>query len=33
MSLGQKYEQRVEKISFLARHHFKAELYLYRYLW
>ena len=27
MSLSQKYEERVQK--FLARHHFKAELYCY----
>ena len=31
MSLSQKYEKRVRKFSFLARHHFKAELH--RYLW
>ena len=29
MSLSQKYEERVRKFSFLARHHFKAELYRY----
>ena len=27
MSLSQKYEERVQKFSFLAQHHFKAELY------
>ena len=32
MSLSQKYEERVRKFSFLARHHFKAELYPYIYL-
>ena len=32
MSLSQKYEQRVQKISFLARHHFKGELYPYIYI-
>ena len=32
MSLGQKYEERVRKFSFLARHHFKAELYGYIYI-
>ena len=26
MSLSRKYEERVRKFSFLARHHFKAEL-------
>ena len=31
MSLGQNYEERVRKFSFLARHHFKAELYRYIY--
>ena len=31
MSLNQKYEERVRKFSFLARHHFKAELYRYIY--
>ena len=29
ISLSQKYEERVRKFSFLARHHFKAELYRY----
>ena len=28
-SLNQKYEERVWKFSFLAKHHFKAELYNY----
>ena len=32
MSLSQKYEEKVQKFSFLARHHFKAELYHYVYL-
>ena len=32
MSLSQKYEERVQKSSFLARHHFKAELYRYIYI-
>ena len=32
MSLSQKYEERVRKFSFLARHHFKAELYRYIYI-
>ena len=32
MSLSQKYEERVQKFSFLARHHFKAELYCYIYI-
>ena len=32
MSLSQKYEQRVRKFSFLAQHHFKAELYCYIYI-
>ena len=27
MSLSQKYEERVREFSFLARYHFKAELY------
>ena len=31
MSLSQKYEERVRKFSFVARHHFKAELYRYIY--
>ena len=31
MSLSQKYEERVPKFSFLARHHLKAELYRYIY--
>ena len=31
MSLSQKYEERLRKFSFLARHHFKAELYRYIY--
>ena len=26
MSLSQKYEERVRKFFFLARHHFKADL-------
>ena len=29
MSLSQKYEERVHKSSFIARHHFKAELSRY----
>ena len=29
ISLSQKYEESVLKITFLARHHFKAELYRY----
>ena len=29
ISLSKKYEERVRKFSFLARHHFKAELYRY----
>ena len=29
MPLSQKYEERVRKFSFLAQHHFKAELYRY----
>ena len=32
MSLSQKYEERVRKFSFLARHHVKAELYRYIYI-
>ena len=32
MSLSQKSEERVRKFSFLTRHHFKAELYLYIYI-
>ena len=32
MSLSQKYEERARKFSFLARHHFKAELYRYIYI-
>ena len=32
MSLIQKYEERVRKFSFLARHYFKAELYCYIYI-
>ena len=32
MPLSQKYEKRVRKFSFLARHHFKAELYCYTYI-
>ena len=32
MSLSQKYEERVRKLSFLARHHFKAEWYGYIYI-
>ena len=32
MLLSLKYEERVRKISFLARHHFKAELYRYIYI-
>ena len=31
MSLSQKHEERVQKFPFLARHHFKAELYPYIY--
>lgn len=27
MSFSKKYEERVQKFSFLARQHFKAELY------
>ena len=29
MSLSLKYEERVRKLSFLGRHHFKAELFRY----
>ena len=29
MSLSKKYEERVSKFSFFARHHFKAELHCY----
>ena len=32
MSLSQKYEERTRKFSFLARHHFKVELYRYFYI-
>ena len=32
MSLSQKYEERVRKFSFLARHHFRAELGRYIYI-
>ena len=32
MSLSPKYEERVRNISFLAGHHFKAELYRYIYI-
>ena len=32
MSLSHKYEERVWKRYFLARHHFKAELYRYIYI-
>ena len=32
MSLSQKYEERVRKFFFLARNHFKAELYRYIYI-
>ena len=32
MSSSQKYEERVRKFSFLARHNFKAELYRYIYI-
>ena len=32
MSPSQKYEERVSKFSFLAGHHFKAELYRYIYI-
>ena len=31
MSLSHKYEERVQKFSFLVRHCFKAELYCYIY--
>ena len=27
-----KYQARVQKFSFLARHHFKAKLYCYNYI-
>ena len=32
MSLSQKYEEKVPKSSFIARYHFKAELYRYIYI-
>ena len=32
MSLNQKYEERVRKFFFLARHYVKAELYRYIYI-
>ena len=32
MSLSQKCEEREWKFSFLAQHHFKAELYCYVYV-
>ena len=32
MSLSQKYEERLRKFSFLARYHFKAELYRFIYI-
>ena len=32
MSLSQKYEERLRKLSFLARYHFKAELYRFIYI-
>ena len=32
MPLSKKYEERARKFSFLARHHFKAELYRYIYI-
>ena len=32
MLLSQKYEERVQKFSFLIRHHFKAQLYCYIYI-
>ena len=32
MSLSQKYEERVRTFPFLARRHFKAELYRYIYI-
>ena len=32
MSVSQRYEERVQKFSFFARHHFKAELYHYIYI-
>ena len=31
ISLSQKYDEKVRKFSFLARHHFKVELYRYIY--
>ena len=32
MSLSQKFVERVRKFSFLARHHFKVELFRYIYI-
>ena len=32
MSSSQKYEERVQKFSFLEQHHFKAELCCYIYI-
>ena len=32
LSLSQKYEERVQKFSFLARNYFKAELCCYIYI-
>ena len=32
MSLSQKYKDKTRKFFFLARHHFKAELYRYIYI-
>ena len=32
MSLSQEYKVRVRKFSFLAWHHFKAELYRYIFI-
>ena len=32
ISLSQKFEERVRKFSFLARHHFTAELYRHIYI-
>ena len=32
MLLSHKYEERARKFFFLARHHFKAELYRYIYI-
>ena len=29
MSLSQKYEERVQKFSILARHHFKTDRYIF----